>query len=161
MKDDTVVKMIDNWGNAVNEIMNKVQMLDEKPAIIIHRAGSHNFRCFLNKKAFEAAEKIVKGYRCFWLDTCYFDESDGYLVKLNMPKEHRFHGVRDKTPPSESESLIISPYGETKNEFFRIANSAGRQLFGDVYFGPEFRFFFLCEDQLKTSEENVALYFKS
>lgn len=161
MKNEKVSKRIDNWVRVLEEIKNITKKLDEKPTLVVCRTDSNNFRGFLNKKAMNIAEKIVKGVKYFWLDVCYFDGRDNYFVNLNLSKKYQNYPIRDNTPPSEPGSHTMYPYSEMKDVGqFDLDRISGRKLFGN-YFGPSFMLFFLCEDLLEISKEQEALYFSS
>ena len=163
-KDINKTEAIESWEEAVNIIKKMVQMLDEKPALIVYRTSWNDFRGYLNDKALKIVEEITKGARYFFLSSYSVGDSNNYFVALEMSKKYNVYSRKDNTSPSEPGSHTSYPYNEIElrggeGGFFKVDRIIGRILFGD-YFGPSFKILFLEDDLLKTSKKGKRLYFQ-
>ena len=150
-KDINRSKMITSFEEAVEAIKGRLQMINEKPALII--CGTYRYndsKAFLNKEALKFVNKLNKNAKYGWLETEYISfKDDYYLAKLNVSSEPQ------------------GGYGDFKNNGFKV--NMNSDLFGETYFGGQsFRFFIQEEDFLgvsrevlsKMSEEEKLLFFK-
>lgn len=138
-----------------------VQVLDEKPALIVYRTNRNDFTGFLNEKALSIVKKLNKGAKYLWLDICYFRDRKDYFIELCISEEKQSYAISDNTPPSEPGSHTSYPYGELKDEgCFEVARVRGIDIFSRDYYGQSFKIFFVEEGLLETSQEQKAIYFK-